>query len=199
MQPNRNSFLSLVPDHCEKTMTDFKHDPVVNVIQNQIKKSIRVALDNNCYGAALILLYSGIDMMASLTMPPSQQDVYAKDFVAWVDRYIRFPCEEQLRGDDLYGARCGVLHTYTPYSAKSRKGQSRLIAYADKMVPEVRYQPAINQDLVIVSVEGLVQAFFRGIDECLVNLFSSKETAQIAESRLQELMQTYPVPKNDQS
>jgi hypothetical protein len=64
--------------------------------------------------------------MAFLDMPAQQQDVTSKDFVAWVDKYFRFPslpCEDQLTGLDLYGARFGVLHTYSIISNLSRNGK----------------------------------------------------------------------------
>ena len=39
-------------------------DTLINVIHQQIKRGIRVCLKENCYGSALILIYSGIDAMA---------------------------------------------------------------------------------------------------------------------------------------
>jgi hypothetical protein len=39
--------------------------------------------------------------MAFLGMPENQIDVTRQDFIQWVDRYIHFPCKEQLSGLDL--------------------------------------------------------------------------------------------------
>jgi hypothetical protein len=41
-------------------MVDFSRDSIINVIHNGIKQSIRVLLDHRCFGAAIILIYSGI-------------------------------------------------------------------------------------------------------------------------------------------
>jgi hypothetical protein len=60
-----------------------------------------VTLKNRCFGAAVILIYSGIDAMAFLAMPQSQEDF---DFIAWTDRYIRFSCKKELSGTEVYGA-----------------------------------------------------------------------------------------------
>ncbi len=174
-------------------MNDLSRDPVFNVIHNQIKRSIRVLIENECLGAAVQLIYSGIDTMAYLGLPENQEEVKQKDFIAWAERYIRFPCKEQLTGADLYGARCGLLHTYSPYSAKSRKGECRLIGYKGKMVPEVKYDPKINKDLVMVSVSALVEVFFKGVDQSLINLFSDSKKSKLVEERLENLAHSYSV------
>ena len=174
-------------------MVDLSRDSIINVIHNGIKQSIRVLLENRCFGAAVILIYSGIDTMAYLDMPASQEDVTRTDFVRWAERYIRFPCTEQLTGLDLYGARCGMLHSYSVASNLSRQGKCRQIAYMDKSVPEVRSNPAVATDLVLVSVPGLAQAFFDGIDAFLIELFSDTKKAPIAEERFQKLVHHLPI------
>ena len=171
-------------------MTLFKNDPITNAIYDGIKRGIQVTIEARCFGSAVKLIFSGIDTMAYLNMPGGQQDVERKDFIAWVERYIKFPCEEQLSGLDLYGARCAMLHAYGARSKLSREGKCRMVCYMDKGVPEVRSKPDVD-DLVIVSVSALADAFFEGIDAFLVDLFSNKEKAAIAEERLKELMQEH--------
>ena len=173
-------------------MADLNHDPIVNVIHNQIKQSIRVLLDNRRFGAAVILIYSGIDTMAYLSMPAGQEDVTQTDFVRWAERYIHFPCKEQLTGLDLYGARCGMLHNYGVVSRLSRQGKCRQIGYLGKSKPEVIFNPSASTDLVLVSVSGLAQAFFDGIDAFLINLFSDTQQAPIAEERFRKLLHRFP-------
>ena len=173
-------------------MVDLSKDPIINVIHNGIKNDIRVLLKNDCLSGAAILIYSGIDTMAYLNMPESQDSVTGHDFIKWADYYINFPCEEQLTGIDLYGARCGMLHNYSVYSKLSRQNKCRLISYADKIVPEVVYQPQINKDLVIVSIKALADAFFRGMDEFLIYLFANKAKARVAEKRFKTIVQIRP-------
>ena len=170
-------------------MQDIKRDPVVNSIYAGIKKGIQVAVDNDCFDSAVILILSGIDSMAYLNMPAEQQDVTKNDFVAWAERYIKFPCKEQLTGLDLYGARCAMLHSFGAVSKMSREGKCRMVGYMDQSVPEVRYNPAVSKELVLVSVPALAGAFFQGIDEFLVDLFANQEKATIAEKRLQGFVQ----------
>jgi hypothetical protein len=103
-----------------------ERDPITKAIYGGIKKGIQVAIENNCYGSAVILILSGIDSMAFLNMPESQTDVRKADFIDWADRYIEFPCKEKLTGSDLYGARCAMLHSYGVVSKMSGRLGSNL-------------------------------------------------------------------------
>ena len=174
-------------------MTDISTDPLINAVHNGIKRGIRVALENDCLGSAVILILSGIDAMAYVGMPAGQEDVTRNDFITWVDRYIKFSCSEQLSGWDLYGARCAMLHSYATASDLSRKGKCRQIGYMDKSVPEIRFNPSVSMDLVLVSVPALADAFFSGIDQFLVDVFADKKKRPIADQRLQKLVQATPL------
>ena len=144
-------------------MTDLSRDPIVNAINNGIKRGIQVTVDNGCFGSAVILILSGIDTMAYLGMSADQQEVKKTDFISWADRYIKFPCKEQLTGTDLYGARCGMLHQYGVRSNLSRSGNCRMVGYLGKSIPEVQFAQNVSQDLVLVSVPALMTAFFDGV------------------------------------
>ena len=174
-------------------MTDISTDPLINAVHNGIKRGIRVALENDCLGSAVILILSGIDAMAYVGMPAGQEDVTRNDFITWVERYIKFSCSEQLSGWDLYGARCAMLHSYGTASDLSRKGKCRQIGYMDKSVPEIRFNPSVSMDLVLVSVPALADAFFSGIDQFLVDVFADKKKRPIADQRLQKLVQATPL------
>ena len=177
-------------------MENINEDTIINVVHKGIKESIRVVLKNKCYGAAVILILSGIDSMAYLDMPESQEDVNRNDFINWAEKYIKFPCKEQLTGLELYGARCGMLHNYSSRSKLSREGRCRQISYMNKSIPEIRYDLNISKDLVMVSIEGLANAFFDGIDKFLIALFSNKIKGKIAEKRFKWLMHTTPYKQN---
>jgi len=71
-------------------MTDLSRDPIINAVHNGIKRGIRVAIENDCLGSAVILILSGIDSMAYLAMPATQDDVTRSDFVRWAEQYIKF-------------------------------------------------------------------------------------------------------------
>ena len=174
-------------------MTDLDRDPIVNVVHNGIKHGIRVAVDKECWGSAVVLILAGIDTMAYLGMPATQQDVTRMDFVKWVERYITFPCNEQLTGLDLYGARCGMLHSFSTVSKLNRDGKCRRVGYMDRSVPEIRYNPKIDDDFVLVSIEALAESFFRGMDRFLVDLYADKDKAKVADDRFQHVVHSLSV------
>ena len=171
-------------------MSEFLKDPIINAINEGIRKGIQVAIDNKCYSSAVILIYAGMDAMAYLNMPATQEDVTRTDFINWSERYIKFPCKEQLNGKDLYGARCAMLHNHSVFSKMSRNGECRNICYMDISIPEIRYDKAISESVVLVSIQALAEAFFNGINQFLIDLFSDKEKSSIAEKRLDNLVIT---------
>jgi hypothetical protein len=171
-------------------------DPIQSAIYDGIKRGIQLCIDNECYGCAMILLYSGIDMMANLSTPLSQSRVTRDDFTRWCDRYIRLPGAEQINGLELYSARCAVVHTYGVESDLTRDGRARQVAFADRCVPEVRFAPSVDPTLVIVSIDALAKAFFAGIDRYVMDLFSDPAKKSDAEARLKKLLTQYPyLPK----
>ena len=78
------------------------HDGIVSLeaIYEGIKKGIEVTFENECYGSTIILILAGIDVMAYLSMPAEQIEVTSKDYISWVDRYIRLPGKEQITGPE---------------------------------------------------------------------------------------------------
>jgi hypothetical protein len=61
-----------------------------------------------------------------------------------------------------------------------------------KSKPEVVFNPEVSTELVLVCVEGLAQAFFRGVDKFVVDVFTNKGKARIAEQRFTKLCHTLP-------
>jgi len=174
-------------------VVNLEDDPIINAIHKGIKRDIQITLDNNCLRATVILIYAGMDAMAFLDMPKGQTEVKRKDFIDWAERYIHFPCKEQLTGADLYGARCSMLHAYGAVSRMSNAGECRVIGYMDKSLPEIRYETdEALKHLVLVSIPALKDAFFKGIDKFLVDAFSDKKKAEIVEERLRTFVQQFP-------
>lgn len=141
-----------------------------SVLLHNIKNhlcAIRLCLDNHLRIPALILIYSGIDMMAALSRPAKAEKVIRADYIDWAERYMR--CKERLgvSGIELYAARCGVIHTATADSQLSNEGKARKIFYAwgDRQTDEpMSLLAALGiDDVVVLKVEGLATAFSDGI------------------------------------
>ena len=173
-------------------------EPIENAIYRGIVRGIQVALQNKCYRAVLVLIYSGIDAMANLTRPDDQVEVEPNDFTDWVTKYIEIDAEEQVTPEEFYGARCGVLHTYGVESRKTRHGKARKVGYMDKAYPPVRHDPTVSKDMIMVSIPALADAFFQGVEEFLRDLhaemLSNSSRKQVIESRLRKLLLVLPRP-----
>jgi hypothetical protein len=87
-------------------------------------------------------------------------------------------------GLELYAARCGVLHTFTPDSDLSRDNKARRIVYVNDHKPEISYDPAEPENIVVMSLHGFYRAFVTGVQQFLADLHSDKWREQLALTRL---------------
>lgn len=149
------------------------------VIENGIKRPIRLLLEQRHYVSALILIYSGIEMMAFLNLPPQRADVMRSNFISWAETYLLpfLPQDLRLTGKDIYGARCGVLRGAD--SRLAREGHCRIIRYR-----------AACEDAAILSVEELANAFFQATDEFVRH--SLRTQAATFEARLKQMIENLP-------
>ena len=162
---------------------------------HDIRQGIQTVLDKKCYGATLILIYAGMDAMANLARPERQVQVRPDDFIAWVERYLKIEADEKISGAEWYSARCAVLHAYGVESKLTRGGKARMLGYMAGGHPPVKYDPKVDQNLVIVDCVALADAFFKGLDSFIVDLFADPDKKELAEGRLKKLFITIPVKK----
>jgi hypothetical protein len=160
-------------------------DQLLNVLLNGICGDIRFALKHGRNRAALILTFSGIDAMASLEKNDGKNDVRER-FENWVNEYMQFSDWPEA-GLELYGARCGILHTYGPISDLSEKGKVRLIGYSTGVSKHVMQ----DAELVLVDVEVLARHFFLGIANYLNVLVAEPAKRAKAAPRIQLMLQEF--------
>jgi len=174
-------------------MTEISKKRILKTVQGDIKDPIKIVLKNKNYRSAVMLILTGIDTMAYLSMPASKKTQDCHDFIEWVDRHILFEGKEKLTGLELYIARCVILHSYSDYSSIMSMGDCRKIEYTDQSNPgAIDYNPEESDKIVKVSVHALSDAFFNGTDRFFDYLFSDNEKALLVEKRLDELMLKFP-------
>jgi hypothetical protein len=149
------------------------------VIENGIKRPIQLLLENKCYPAALILTYSGVEMMAFLNLPRDKRDVTRSDFIDWAEKYMVPLLPQHLTGRDLYGARCGAFRGTD--SRLTREGRSKTVSYE-----------GTAKEAITLSTRELVTAFFTGIDSFLDGAQSDEEKAVLVAQRLEQMLETLP-------
>jgi hypothetical protein len=104
-------------------------DEKFNMKLGQLGEAISLCAGKNLIEPTLMLLYSAIDICGWLANDDPNAGV-RKCFVAWTDRYMEPEKHLDCTADDLYGARCGLVHMLSPDSDHNKKGKARLIAYA---------------------------------------------------------------------
>lgn len=113
---------------------------------------------------ALALLYTAMDVLASLER--RDDEGVRQSFTRWVDKFIVQPGSVPCNALELYGARCGVLHTYTADSDLFKKGHVRQLYYAwgtESSATLQRSIDALGKPAVAIHVDELVDAFRQGV------------------------------------
>jgi len=78
----------------------------------ELTKTIEDCLKNKEKISCLILFYSTIDIMAWLSRDPHDADSTREDFIRWVEEFLLPGSGLDCKGEDLYAARCAVIHSY---------------------------------------------------------------------------------------
>jgi hypothetical protein len=164
-----------------------QHDQFdVNLAQHLA--AIRLCLQHHLRIPALVLIYVGMDVMASLSQRNKEQ-ADRHDFVFWSEKYMNCAARLGVSGLDLYAARCGVLHTYTSESRLSRRRDARRIFYTwgNKTSDEPNaVLHALGFAEKMVKIEDLLCAFEDGIDAFWTVLDDRPDLAALVRSRAQK-------------
>ena len=156
--------------------------------------AVRLCMDNQLIVQALTLIYTGIDFLASLSRPLGQADVSRSDFIRWVETFME--CLQQLgvEGIDLYGARCGIVHTYTPDSGVHRKGRAKRIMYSwGDREPHAATSlvRGLGRSEVFIKVEELFETLCVGMEKFGETMETDKELEMRVVSRATKLFSNY--------
>ena len=164
----------------------------VGVRIGEIVQASNLCLNSKFPSAALSLIYVALDTTASLDYRLRKERPGAR-FVKWVDRYIvgsgDLPCSAR----DLYGARCGLLHTYSARSHLSSTEKVAEIWYAFHDHDADMFRKAVRKRglkrVVILSLDGLTQAVANGITAFISDLESEQSLADWAISKAKQTFQ----------
>ena len=154
-----------------------------------------MTFDNDCFGACLILIYCGIDSMAYLSMPAVQTEVRKEDFVQWANQYLCPSLSNgivSVTGDDLYGARCAVVHTFTSESRMTRNGSAKIIGYQYGGGLTTFFDPKVEPNMMLIRLEDFRDIFFNAIDKFLMETYAVQGKQPTLETRLKKLLTTVP-------
>lgn len=161
------------------------------VVLDRILTDIRWAIDADRHIVAAQLLLAGIDVIAGLERPAEQEETSGSELINWAEKYLKLAGPNYtLTGQDIWGARCGFLHGYTPRAKIVREGRAKMLGYMDAAEP-----PVMTDDpdqLVLVSLRALFQAFVAGTLDTMKRINHDKDIADRVNPRLSMMFRSVP-------
>ncbi len=155
--------------------------------------AIQLCLEHGHRMPALILIFTGIDFMASLNRPESEPDVRRQDFLDWAEKYVLSNGTFSCSALDLYAARCALVHTYTPISKLSRQKKAKEILYSWGKADGKGAQDFLDQvgmtTNVVVHIDDLIVAFRTGVEQFLRDMARYARKGALARRRANKVFQ----------
>lgn len=154
-------------------------------------RGIAACLDQQLIVPTLMLLYAGIDTMAWLARPEDQDQVRRADFIRWCEDYLLPDSRLKVSGVDLYGARCGILHSMAAESALTASGEAKVIWYAWGSARAEDLQKAIGESgatAAAVHISALLEAFHNGLERFLARAEVDDELGRLVERRAEKFL-----------
>ncbi len=119
----------------------------------------------------LTLIYAGMDVMASLEAAPGEKvNVY---FERWVATNLLPLTNWRCTAEDIYGARCAVVHTFTPDSNLSKRGVAKVIYYAHSGADVAKLEKVntdFNRNAQCLEVSEMITFFYDAILKYMVEV-----------------------------
>lgn len=161
--------------------------PYKEIMADSICGDIKKARNAGILAGSIILTLSAIDAMAFLAMPLNQKEVHIKDYISWIEEYMKTDSlqQYQYRGIDLYGARCGIVHRYGVDSRLSEDGKCRIFSYHNGS--EHIYNPIVDKDLVLISISRITNDFFKAVVNFLQDIKIDDKLKSRVDSRILRL------------
>lgn len=139
---------------------------------------------------ALVLAFCAVDVCASLARDPNKPWVRRQDFIKWVARYILpVSVDLQCTAEDLYAARCGLVHAYSSESSNRVAGCARELVY---VLPKGSARHLLARpgtvSAVYVDISVLLDALAKGVQSFLRELHTDAELGALVKRRTAELL-----------
>lgn len=158
-----------------------------------MKAGIEACVKAKCVVSAMTLIYSAIDAMAALTRPLKSPRATRDEFKKWVDDYLSDQLKDfdiHVSSLDIYGARCGILHTYGPESDLSRDGKAKTIVYKwrEGHRPDDPLLAKYEKTAIIVEIESLAEALNKAVALFQDRIEGDPELKQRVEKHVKNLL-----------
>lgn len=168
-------------------------DEVVNGARGMLA-GIQACLDAQCLVSAVTLMFSSIDALAALTRPVGQTDTRGANFQEWVERFLHPDRRLNCTSLDLWGARCGVLHTYSPESTRAFDKGAKRIFYRWREGPAADAGRRIPANSLAIVIEDLLASLVDATHDYMAELATDAELEERLTAHLSSLLCYEPYP-----
>lgn len=121
-----------------------------------------------------MMAYTGVDQMAWLSV--AKEETGSREFKEWAETYLDLSAIG-CSADDLWGARCGLLHTGAAESRDYRSSKAKLVYYRDGDEPIPSTHPC---EVVFIHVTQFFMSFVVGALRFLADVeLDAKKLAEI--------------------
>jgi len=144
-----------------------------NLYESNIReliKTIEYCYRENDKLSCLILLYSVIDIMSWLSRDTHEAETTKTNFIRWIEEFLLPGSSLKCTADELYSARCSIIHTYIPEWGTSTnvKGDANKINYiwvkAGKSASENRINSSSRKPVtIVVNIDDFIHALKNAI------------------------------------
>ena len=155
----------------------------LNDLSEELLGSITTLLEAFREKAALILLYSGVDILGALDTDDGAAT--KASFVRWSEQYMAPSMKLGCSGLELYSARCGILHTLSPETSLTKGGKAREFIYIT--YPPFFPEQNVAGDPFVVHVGTLWLAFRDGAKQFVEDTTLDRSRAERVERNLGKL------------
>ena len=147
-------------------------------------EAMKVLFQNKHHESVLILLFSWVDRLAWLSV--ENEYSYGKDFKRWLNNYLfvegnTLPCN----ADDLWAARCAILHTGTAEAKDVKNGKARSVLYYGGQI-EVTAKNSNKQ--VYVNIGHLHVGLIQASKQFLIHLKKNTDQLAVANEKLGKIL-----------
>jgi len=96
----------------------------------------------------------------------------------------------QYEGKDLWGARCGLVHRYSPHSDLSERSECKVFQYHNG--GNHIYDRSISENVVMISAPRLIRDFYGAMTVFLKDLIEDEKLREKVNRRIRTLFQVAP-------
>lgn len=156
----------------------------------EVLQAIDLCREKRLIASTLILVFTMIDSLASLSRPKEVSEVRGRDFIDWVDKYLLPESDISCSATDLYAARCSLVHSLSTESRLSRKGETKTIMYSWGAASENDLQDIIDDseksddNFIAIHADKLIMSLTEALGRFGKALLDDKELDKLVEERL---------------